>query len=176
MTDSMVDTDGGAKRQATARAVTQADADTAADTDADARALLDFLRDRDVTCPLCRYNLRALTTPRCPECGRELRLSVGLVEPRQGAWLTTQIATAAAAGIGFIAIISIMMHGWPEVRRNQWVFNISFAYYLTAIPLAAATFFLRRRYLRAAENVQRLIAVAAAIATAASLVAVVFTD
>ncbi|MBU0638047.1 MAG: hypothetical protein KKB50_04220 [Planctomycetes bacterium] len=25
--------------------------------------------DRDVACPCCGYNLRALTTPRCPECG-----------------------------------------------------------------------------------------------------------
>src|SRR5438093_13337491 len=60
----------------------------------DEQALLEFLRDRDVQCPLCRYNLRALTSARCPECGRELRLSVGLLEPRQGAWLTAQIATA----------------------------------------------------------------------------------
>jgi hypothetical protein len=25
--------------------------------------------DRDVPCPLCEYNLRGLTDPRCPECG-----------------------------------------------------------------------------------------------------------
>jgi len=25
--------------------------------------------DRDISCPLCEYNLRALTEPRCPECG-----------------------------------------------------------------------------------------------------------
>ncbi len=25
--------------------------------------------DQDITCPLCEYNLRALTEPRCPECG-----------------------------------------------------------------------------------------------------------
>ncbi len=25
--------------------------------------------DRDLYCPRCRYNLRGLTTPRCPECG-----------------------------------------------------------------------------------------------------------
>ena len=25
--------------------------------------------DRDVACPLCEYNLRGLTEPRCPECG-----------------------------------------------------------------------------------------------------------
>jgi hypothetical protein len=25
--------------------------------------------DRDLPCPRCRYNLRGLTTPRCPECG-----------------------------------------------------------------------------------------------------------
>src|SRR5436309_2556110 len=36
----------------------------------DAQALIDFLRDRDVACPLCRYNLRGLTSARCRECAR----------------------------------------------------------------------------------------------------------
>jgi hypothetical protein len=39
--------------------------------------LLAFVQDRDVSCLLCGYNLRALTMPRCPECGNALRSSVG---------------------------------------------------------------------------------------------------
>src|SRR5215208_5792469 len=100
---------------------------TAPDQTADQAALLEFLRDRDVACPLCHYNLRALTSPRCPECGRELRLSVGLLEPRQGAWLTAQIAVSAAAGIGVLAIVSLSMYGWPNAARRQWLMNASFA-------------------------------------------------
>src|SRR3954469_21126167 len=92
----------------------------------DAEALVGFVRERDVACPLCRYNLRGLTSARCPECGRELRLSVGLLEPRQGAWLLAQIAVTAAAGVGFIALFSTAMHGWPRVGHRQWLFNMCF--------------------------------------------------
>ena len=47
------------------------------DTSADP-LLVAFLRDRDAYCPLCKYNLRALTSPRRPECGKALLLVVGL--------------------------------------------------------------------------------------------------
>ncbi len=39
--------------------------------------LLRFLADRDHTCPRCDYNVRNLTQPVCPECGEELKLTVG---------------------------------------------------------------------------------------------------
>jgi hypothetical protein len=29
----------------------------------------DWVSSRDLHCPLCEYNLRGLTEPRCPECG-----------------------------------------------------------------------------------------------------------
>src|SRR5947207_14443971 len=103
------------------------------DPAADETALLDFLRDRDVACPLCRYNLRALTSPRCPECGRELRLSVGLLEPRQGAWLTGQIALTAAAGIGLMIILVCAANGWPGEGRHQ-LLNVAFSFHLLMIP------------------------------------------
>src|SRR5438874_13518735 len=121
---------------------------TTASPTADERALIDFVHDRDVGCPLCGYNLRRLMSRRCPECGRELELRVGLSEPRQGAWVTAQIAIAAAAGVGGLAIVATILHGWPNVSRRQWLFNISFFYYMAAIPLAGATYLLRRRFLR----------------------------
>ncbi len=40
--------------------------------------LLDFLREHDANCPVCGYNLRALTRPICPECNQELVLTVGV--------------------------------------------------------------------------------------------------
>src|SRR3954468_17440650 len=89
------------------------------DPAADAHALVAFVRERDVTCPLCRYNLRGLTSTRCPECGRELRLTVGLVEQRQGAWLTAQIAVTAAAGIGVLVLLMILTQGWPMGNQHQ---------------------------------------------------------
>jgi hypothetical protein len=71
-----------------------------------------FLAGRDVACPLCRYNLRGLASPRCPECGRELCLTIGLVEPRIGAWITCTVACAASAGLGILASVSVLRAGW----------------------------------------------------------------
>ena len=34
---------------------------------------VDWHLDRDLPCPQCRYNLRMLRDPRCPECGTKLR-------------------------------------------------------------------------------------------------------
>ncbi len=42
------------------------------------RMLLDFVRGRDVECPLCGYNLRDLTKTTCPECEHPLELRVGV--------------------------------------------------------------------------------------------------
>ena len=143
---------------------------------ADERALIEFLGQRDVPCPLCGYNLRQLRSARCPECGRELELRVGLSEPRQGAWVTAQIAIAAAAGVGGLAIVATIMHGWPNVSRRQWLFNICFFYYMLAIPLAGMTYLLRRRFLRLERNAQWWIAIAASIATAFSIASMFLTD
>jgi len=40
--------------------------------------LLNYLQTHDAACPLCQYNLRNLTVPLCPECGRGVKLMVGL--------------------------------------------------------------------------------------------------
>jgi hypothetical protein len=117
------------------------------DPAADETALLDFLRDRDVACPLCRYNLRALTSPRCPECGRELRLTIGLVEPRQGAWLTGQIALTAAAGMGLMMIIVFAVNGGPEGPQHS-LLNFAILFHIAMIPAAALWLIGRRRYMR----------------------------
>ena len=142
----------------------------------DELALVEFLRERDVECPLCGYNLRQLQRARCPECGRDLELRVGLAEPRQGAWLMAQVAVTGAGGIGLIALVSCTMHGWPDARRFQWVMNLQFAYYLAAIPIAAALLWQRRRYLRMPRAWQWTSAWIAAIVTFVSIFAFVVTD
>ncbi len=35
-----------------------------------------YLRDRDVPCPACGYNLRGATMDKCPECSRAITLQV----------------------------------------------------------------------------------------------------
>ncbi len=62
-----------------------------------------FLAERDLPCPLCAYNLRGLTSGACPECGSEVELSVGLSEPRMGAFVTG--AVGLASGLGFNTFI-----------------------------------------------------------------------
>src|SRR5436305_13805040 len=81
---------------------------------AEQQMLLAFLAGQDVACPLCGYNLRGLTTPRCPECGRELRLSIGLTEPYLRAWIVLAAAVCASGGTGLFFVMMIARAGWPR--------------------------------------------------------------
>ena len=60
--------------------------------------LLDFLRDHEAACPVCGYNLKALTRPVCPECGQDLMLTVGAARVRLG-WLMVAVAPGFFSGI-----------------------------------------------------------------------------
>lgn len=62
-----------------------------------------FLAARDVACPVCAYNLRALKSEHCPECGRHLVLTVGTTEPKLGAFILGLVGIAA--GLGFCGIL-----------------------------------------------------------------------
>jgi hypothetical protein len=71
----------------------------------DVAILLDFVADRDVPCPVCDYSLRALTSPRCPECGAPLMLQIGSPQLRVGAWALAMVSFALA--LGFDGVVSI---------------------------------------------------------------------
>lgn len=71
----------------------------------DATLLQMFLAGRDTECPRCHYNLRDLNGSRCPECGHELVLRVGLIEPRQRAAIAGLIILST--GTGFSALLLI---------------------------------------------------------------------
>ena len=133
----------------------------------DEAALLDYLRDRDVACPLCTYNLRGLTTCRCPECGRELQLSVGLVEPRIGAWVTCLVAVTAAGGLGLMAILSIVAHGWDVLFTTEGPGQtFAIIYFPASVPLVPALIVFRRRYRRLSQTIQWTLACVAIASTA----------
>jgi hypothetical protein len=69
--------------------------------------LLDFLRDRDVPCPLCGYNLRDLSACTCPECRETLALTVGLRKLRFG-WLLVTVIPGFFSGIA-AALVTVPM-------------------------------------------------------------------
>jgi hypothetical protein len=68
--------------------------------------LVTYLRDRDVHCPRCDYNLRNATHAVCPECAEPLRLTVSLERPILGAFLTT---IAPPLGCGVCGLIFAML-------------------------------------------------------------------
>src|SRR5687767_15104169 len=66
--------------------------------------LLDFLREHDAPCPVCGYNLKALTRPICPECGQDLVLAVGAARLRLG-WLFAAVAPGFFSGIAAVFLL-----------------------------------------------------------------------
>src|SRR5687768_612143 len=154
--------------------MTTAATDIEAAAPSDEAALLAYVRDRDVACPLCTYNLRGLTTCRCPECGRELQLSVGLVEPRMGAWVTCLVAVTAAAGLGSMAILSVVNHGIDVLFFGEDAGQtVAIIYFLLSVPLVPALIALRRGYRRLSQTIQWTLAGVGIACTALAFVMLV---
>ncbi len=89
----------------------------------DGGLLLAFLADRDVPCPMCGYNLRNLTRPQCPECRKDLALTVG-VKKLNFLWLLATITPGLFSGIsaGLLLIpmtITTFLGGPPP-----WPFHV----------------------------------------------------
>ena len=60
-----------------------------------------LLAARDIPCPVCGYNLRAIASTNCPECGAKLDLRVGSTDLKLGPWLAALFA--GALPLGFFA-------------------------------------------------------------------------
>jgi hypothetical protein len=78
--------------------------------------LIDLLADRDVPCPGCRYNLRGLTTDRCPECNQQLELEIKLAEPKLAAFITGLVCISM--GLGFCALLVVWVVVSLVIRRR----------------------------------------------------------
>lgn len=70
--------------------------------------LLNFLSDHEAACPLCGYNLKALTRPVCPECRHELGLTVGAPNLRLG-WYLMTIAPGFFSGIATVFVTTMII-------------------------------------------------------------------
>ncbi|HEY4329377.1 MAG TPA: hypothetical protein VGN88_06555 [Phycisphaerae bacterium] len=95
--------------------------------------LLNYLKDHDARCPLCKYNLRQLTQPRCPECGREIRLTVGLTEPHLLGYILFLVPMMVSAGAGIICVTFMIMIAIQ--RGGEW-----FVHDLFRTPAVAVLF------------------------------------
>lgn len=67
--------------------------------------LEDLLRGHDEPCPGCGYSLRGLRGGRCPECGSDLELRVGLVQPRQGAFIAGLVGLSMGLGLSALLVL-----------------------------------------------------------------------
>ena len=127
----------------------------------DDELLKSFLEDRDAICPLCGYNLRQLRSSRCPECGRELKLTVGLAQPFMAAWITLVVTLGASAGIGAFFLIAICKEGIPESRGGSIVW-----YFPAMMPLVGLVIVTRRTFTKLSKLAQWTVAWSAVVLTA----------
>src|SRR5437870_2661971 len=86
-----------------------------AETSPDDAWVIEFVRDRDRACPLCGYNVRNLTTARCPECGHRLRLQVQPLHTHLGAWVMGISALIGSAAIGIFFIWFVILRGMARL-------------------------------------------------------------
>ena len=104
-----------------------------ADHNLDRDALRRHLTDHDAPCPNCAYSLRGLASDRCPECNQELRLTVGLAEPRIGLYLLALLPVLSGAGLCAVMLTCVavmtMLKGSPGARAHFII------YYLPALAL-----------------------------------------
>lgn len=122
----------------------------------DAERLIDFLRDRDVPCPLCGYNLRNLTGTVCPECRQNLQITVGVRDVRFGYFLAT-VAPGIFSGIAavILAVPMIVSLVAASGGRPPWqIFAVDafgFASGITAVVLITR----RRQFIRLRSSTQQ---------------------
>jgi len=133
---------------------------TAAKDDDDVIMLLAFLRGHDCGCPVCGYNLRALTRPICPGCGSELVLRVGAARVRLG-WLLAAVAPGFFSGIAavflLVPIVGRLVFGDGQMSATLNVLDL-FGWFsgVFAIVLAVT----QHRFLGLSNDQQRLWALA----------------
>ncbi|MCH8152338.1 MAG: hypothetical protein IH830_08210 [Planctomycetes bacterium] len=78
-----------------------------ADNDqSEAELLKALLAERDLPCPVCGYNLRAIASTNCPECGATLDLRVGSTDLKLGPWVVSLLALSLS--LGCVALYTII--------------------------------------------------------------------
>lgn len=140
-------------------------------------SLRDYLASRDAPCPHCSYNLRGLTSDRCPECSQPLALQIALAEPRMGALLTCVLSLASAGGLfflGLLIVLAICLKQSPPRGTEFWLL-IVYPAFASLVCLPACGFLVTkfgRRWLRTRSTLALRLAVCGCVGVSLFLVVV----
>jgi hypothetical protein len=120
------------------------------------RLLLEFLHERDATCPACGYNLRNLTRPVCPECRETLALTVGLWKPVEIVYLVLTITPGIFSGIctALIVFMMLVIPGPGAQGPIPWQAILLLSFGALSGLSAAGLLLLRHRFVRLKRDVQ----------------------
>jgi hypothetical protein len=118
--------------------------------------LLRFLEDRDRDCPRCRYNLRSLTQPVCPECGEELKLTVGRRKINDAPFILT-LAPCIFSGICAIILSCTIAFAMSNGRSSPppWIWAID-AFGVLSGTCGLTLFVKRRAFMKLDRGAQLL--------------------
>jgi hypothetical protein len=142
----------------------------ASSTQSDEEVVVLYLSTRDVPCPSCRYNLRQLTTARCPECGARLEMSIRAPVEGMGAWIACLLACALPAGVGCFVVCELIYElMWKSSRLSLGaIFHhmsperiTIFAYFIAMIAVVLELIVRRRGFIRLRKTTQVILAILA---------------
>ncbi len=136
----------------------------------DDQLLGEFLAARHEACPLCGYSLHGLRSDRCPECGSQLRLRVGLTEPRMAAYVTTTVSWAV--GFGATGLLNTIA---TAQAPSNWVRDAWAIISLTLMVVSLAGLGLARRFRLLPPAAQKGISIASVATVTLALAAIVIT-
>lgn len=121
-----------------------------------------FLRGRSAPCPRCSYDLRDITTPRCPECAEPLVLKVGSPQARFG-WLVLAMAPGCFSGVAalFVAVpVGLtLIRFFPPGQRAPWPIIVADAFGFLSAASVVIMYRHRHRFMAWKPARQRTVAV-----------------
>ena len=121
-----------------------------------------LLAVRDIPCPVCGYNLRAISSANCPECGAKLDLKVGSSDLKLGPWIAAILGVALPLGFGVIMTLLFSYIVFIEgFSGNGEEYILGLFLLLTIVEGVALGLLLRKRkkFWRNTSQYQRTIAI-----------------
>ncbi|MBX3351685.1 MAG: hypothetical protein KF684_02025 [Phycisphaeraceae bacterium] len=121
-----------------------------------------FLRGRSAPCPRCSYDLRDITTARCPECAEPLVLKVGSPQARFG-WLVLAMAPGCFSGVAalFVAVpVGLtLIRFFPPGQGAPWPIIVADAFGFLSAASVVIMYRHRHRFMAWKPARQRTVAV-----------------